>query len=208
MPHAQRFLPLLIMLALPAPASATAQERSAWFGEASFGPVLQDRQGNNLIRQSGLVVQARAGRHIGSSLSALVALTHTSVTRRDDVAFPMPAASILSRIPCPGGDPVPCGPDPFVGPVKAVIAGAGVEASVGSGAARAFASIAPGVYWLYQRAPGARAASAGVGLGAGGSVQLLEPVWLVLDFNYHQIFSNSSSPRWLVPISLGIQVRD
>lgn len=206
--HTQRFLPLLVMLALPAAVSATVQERSAWFGEASFGPVMQDRQGNNLLRQSGLVVQARAGRHIGSSLSALVALTHTSVTRNDDIAFPMLAASLLSGVPCPGGDPLPCDPDRFIGPVKAVIAGAGVEASVGSGGARAFASIAPGVYWLYERAPGARAASAGLGLGAGGSVRLLEPVWLVLDLNYHQIFSSGPSPRWLVPIGMGIQVRD
>jgi hypothetical protein len=206
MRHAQRFLPVLVMLALPGPASGTIQEGSVWFGEASFGPVMQDRRGNDLLRQSGLVVQARAGRRVGSSLSALVALTHTSVARKD-VTVPMPAVSLLGRVPCPGGDPVPCG-NRFVGPVKAVIAGAGVEASLGSAGARAFASVAPGVYWLYERAPGARPASAGVGLGAGGSVRLLEPVWLVLDFSYHQIFSSGPSPRWLVPIGLGIQVRD
>lgn len=208
MRHSQRSLPVLVMLALPAAASAAMQERPAWFGGASFGPVMQDRHGNDLLRQTGLVVQARAGRRIGSSLSALVALTHTSVTRKNDVTVPLPAVSLLGRVPCPDGDPIPCGPDPFVGPVKAVIAGAGVEASAGSGSARVFASAAPGVYWLYERAPGARPASAGVGLGAGGSVRLIEPVWLVLDFNYHQIFSRGPSPRWLVPIGLGIQVRD
>ena len=207
MRHTQHLLPVLVMLALPAAASATMQERSAWFGGASFGPVMQDRHGNDLLRQSGFVVHARAGRRVGSSLSALVALTHTSVTGKDVTGL-LPAVSLLGRVPCPGGDPIPCGPDPFVGPVKAVIAGAGVEASAGSGSARVFASVAPGVYWLYERAPGARPASAGVGLGAGGSVRLIEPVWLVLDFNYHQIFSRGPSPRWLVPIGLGIQVRD
>lgn len=204
----QRLLPVLVMLAWPVAGSATVQERSDWFGEASFGPVMQDRRGNELLRQSGLVVQARAGRRIGSSLAALVALTHTSVTRKSDVTVPMPAVSSLARVPCPDGDLIPCGPDQFVGPVKALIAAAGVEASVGSGGARAFPSVAPGVYWLYERAPGARAASPGVGLGAGGSVRLLEPVWLVLDFGYHQILSGGSGPKWLVPVGLGIQVRD
>lgn len=210
MRNTQRLAPVLVMLALlalPPAASATMQERSAWFGGAGLGPVMQDRHGNDLLRQSGLVVHARAGRRIGSSLSAVVALTHTSFTRKYDVGVPVPAASVLGRVPCPEGDPVPCGPDPFVGPVKAVIAGAGVEASAGSSRARVFASVTPGVYWLYERAPGASPASAGVGLGAGGSVRLMKPVWLVLDFNYHQIFSSGPSPRWLVPIGLGIQVR-
>jgi hypothetical protein len=207
MRHSLRIL-VLVMLALPAAASASMQARSAWFGAASFGPVMQDRHGNDLLSQSGFVVQARAGRRIGSSLSALVALTHTSVTRRYTAAVPMAAVLLLGRVPCPGGDPVPCGPDPFVGPVKAVIAGAGVEASAGSAGARVFASVAPGVYWLYERAPGARATSAGVGFGAGGSVRLMEPVWLVLDFNYHQIFGSGPGPRWLVPIGLGIKVGD
>jgi hypothetical protein len=196
------------MLALPGAASATIQQRSAWFGEASFGPVMQDRHGNDQLKQSGFVVQARAGRRIGPSLSVLVALTHTTVPRKTDVAVALPAAALLSQVPCPEGDPVPCGAEPFLGPVKALISGAGVEASVGSAGARAFASVAPGVYWLYQRAPGAPPASAGVGVGAGGSVRLLAPVWLVLDFSYHQLFSRGPTPRWLVPVGLGIQVRE
>ncbi len=202
----QRLLPVLLALGLPDAASAAAQEHSAWFGGASFGPVVQDRHGNDLLSQSGFVVNARAGRRIGSSLSALVVLTHTSVTRKEDVTVPLPAVSLLGRVPCPADDPAPCIPERFVGPVKAVIAGAGVEASTGSSGARVFASVAPGIYWLYERAPGARPASAGVGLGAGGSIRLMEPVWLVLDLNYHQILSSGPGPKWLVPIGLGIQV--
>lgn len=207
MGHFQRLLRVLVILTLPGAASASAQERSAWFGGASFGPVMQDRHGNNRLRQSGLVVNARAGRRIGSSLSALVVLTHTSVTRNDVTRLASPV-SLLGRVPCPDGDPLPCSPDPFVGPVKTVVAGAGVEASAGSGSARVFATVAPGLYWLYQRAPQARPAFAGVGLGAGGSVRLMESVWLALDFQYHQIFSSGPSPRWFLPIGLGIQLRD
>lgn len=204
----QRFFMIVVALTLLGASSAAAQARSVWFGGASFGPVVQDRQGNNHLRQSGFVLNARAGRRIGSSVSAVVALTHTSITRRDGGTVPLSGASRLARVPCPGGDPLPCGPDPFVGPVKTVIAGAGVEASAGSRAARVFASAAPGIYWQYQRDPLARPASAGLGIGAGGSVRLMEPVWLVLDFQYHQIFSGGQSPRWLVPIELGLQVRD
>jgi hypothetical protein len=169
---------------------------------------MQDRDGNDFLRQSGFVVHARAGRRLGSSISALLALTHTSVTRKVEQAEPLPAFSAYAGVPCPGGDPLPCGPDPFVGPVKGVVAGAGIEVSAGSDRARVFASVVPGVYWLYERAPGATPASAGVGLGGGGSVRLMEPVWLVLDLNYHRIFSGGPGPRWLVPIGLGIQVRE
>lgn len=206
--YTQRYLFVFVVYALFNIPTVGAQERSAWFGGASLGPVMQDRQGNDGLRQSGVVVQARAGRRLGSSFSALVELTHTSVPRKTPDAVVMAAASSsLHRIPCPDADPLPCGPDHFVGPVKAVIAGAGVEASASSGSARVFASLTPGVYWLYERAPETRPTSAGVGLGAGGSVRLMQPVWLVLDLHYHQIFSTGSSPRWLVPIGLGIQVR-
>ena len=198
---------LLVMLAVLGAESASGQERSAWFGGASFGPVVQDRQGNTLIRESGLVVQLRGGRRIASSLSAMVALTHAAVTPRVPDAFPIPADFGLSGVPCPEGDPLPCGADPFIGPVKQVIASAGFEAAVGSAGARVFATVAPGVYWLYERAPESRPASFGLGLGTGGSVRLMEPVWLVLDLQYHQVFSGGPSPRWLVPMALGLQVR-
>lgn len=204
--HTFRLSSLLIILASSGPASASGQQRSAWFGGASFGPVMQDRQGNELIPQSGLVVQLRGGHRIGPSLSALVALTHTSVTSRER-AVALPVLPRLGRVPCPEGDPVPCGPDPFIGPVKSVIASAGVEAAAGSAGARVFATLAPGVYWLYERAPESSPASFGVGLGTGGSVRLLEPVWLVLDLQYHQVLSRGPSPRWLVPLALGLQVR-
>ena len=198
---------LLVMLTVLGTESGWGQQRSAWFGGASFGPVVQDRQGNTQIKESGLVLQLRGGRRIGSSLAAMVALTHASVTRRVPDAFPMPAEFQLTGVPCPDGDPVPCGADPFIGPVKSVIASAGLEAAAGSAGARVFATVAPGVYWLYERAPDSRPASFGVGLGTGGSVRVMEPVWLVLDLQYHQVFSGGPSPRWLVPVALGLQVR-
>ncbi len=207
MRHTQCLLSVFLPLAFLAGTSTAAQEPSAWFAGATFGPVIQDRHGNDFLRSSGFVVQARAGRRLGSSISALLTMTHTSVPRRVETAIPMPALSFQNLVACPGGEPLPCGPGPFEGPVKAVVAGAGIEASGGSRSARVFASVVPGVYWLYQRAPGASPASAGIGLGAGGSVRLMEPIWLMLDINYHRIFSSGAVPRWLVPIGFGIQVR-
>ncbi len=204
---ALRLLSLLLLFTSTTLSLAVAQQRRVWFAGASFGPVVQDRQGNEFLRQSGLVVNARAGYRFGSFLSAQIALSHTSVNGKYEVADAVPGG-LLARIPCPAADPLPCGPDPFVGPVKAVIAGAGLEASAGGRTARVFASLTPGVYWVYERAPEAQGASAGLGLGGGGSVRLLDPLWLVLDLQYHQIFSRGASPRWLLPIGLGVQVRE
>lgn len=193
----------LLVLVSSVPAYAQA---SGWFGEASFGPVVQDRRGNEVLRETGFVVQTRVGRRLEPQLAAVLELTHTSITR-SEVAFLANASARAATVPCPDGDPVPCGPDPFFGPVKSLIAGAGVEARLGAEAANLFASIAPGVYWLYERAPGTRATSAGIGMAVGGSVRLMEPLWGVLHLRYHRLFSEGPSPRWVVPIAIGLQVR-
>ena len=203
-----RFPPcfLLILVATVArPSQVSSQELSRWFAAASFGPVIQDRGGNDLLQQSGLVVSARAGRRLGPRLSAVIALTHTSVAQREAAVT---SALSRGRVPCPDGDPLPCGPEPFAGPVKAAIGGVGLEASAGSAGARVFAEMIPGIYWMYERAPEARAASAGLAIAAGGAVRLMRPMWLALDLQYHRIFSEGPSPRWLVPVALGLQLRE
>jgi hypothetical protein len=196
---------LSLVLVLVGSVSSEAQT-TEWFGEASFGPVVQDRHGNNGLRQTGLVVQTRVGRRLRPQLVGVLELTHTSITR-SDVAFPASPSLSSLTVPCPEGDPEPCGPETFFGPVKSLIAGAGVEARLGAESANLFASIAPGMYWLYERAPGTQAASAGIGMAVGGSLRLVEPLWGVLHLRYHRVFSEGPSPRWAVPIAIGLQVR-
>jgi hypothetical protein len=202
--HVNRLIPIVLALVLiEGTASVLAQERSPWFAQVSFGPVLQDRRDNDLLRETGFVAQTRAGVRLHSRIAAVVELSHTSISLNDRVAFPM----LLSSIPCPDRSPPPCGAERFVGPVKSLIGGVGIQASAGSQSAQVFASVAPGVYWHYERAPDAEAASAGIGLAVGGSLRLVDPLWAVLDFHYHRLVSEGPNPRWLVPIAVGVQVR-
>lgn len=194
-----------LILILASPRSVQGQERSAWFGDVTLGPAFHDRQGNDLLPGHGFVVQGRVGRRLGSTVSAIVELTHTSFNQ-DDRSF-LTGGTSVAVVPCVDpADPL-CGADGFNGPVRVAIAGAGVEASTGDQTAALFASLAPGVYWMYDRAPGTNAVSGGLGLSLGGAVRIAEPMWAVVDVHYHRLFSEGQNPRWLVPLSVGLQVR-
>jgi hypothetical protein len=180
-----------------------AQQQAPWFANLGLGPVVQDRQGSNALNSSGLVIQARAGHRLTPHLAAVLEVTHTSVTRNDVARLQNPT---FLAVPCPGA-PVSCGaPGEFQGPSRSLIAGAGFQLTAGHESAAVFASFAPGVYWLYDRAPGTRPVSAGIGAGIGGSVRIMAPVWAVLDVHYHRLFTDGSNPRWLVPVGIGLQV--
>lgn len=32
-------------------------------------------------------------------------------------------------------------------------------------------------------------------------------IWAVLDLQYHRLFTDGSSPRWLIPGSIGLELR-
>jgi hypothetical protein len=68
-------------------------------------------------------------------------------------------------------------------------------------------SVAPGAYWLTDRPPGTRGVAAGIRVGIGGGYQLAPRLWAVLDLQYHRLFTDGSSPRWLIPGSIGLEVR-
>jgi hypothetical protein len=200
-------LSISFIAALGSPQSARGQERSAWFGDVTLGPAFPDRQGNEFRPGSGFVVQGRVGRRLGSTLSAIAELTHTSFNREGG-AEGLAERTALAIVPCVDPEDPLCNTGgAFTGPVSVVVAGAGVEASTGNQTAALFASLAPGLYWLYDRAPGTNGVAGGVGLSLGGAVRFAEPLWAVVDVHYHRLFSEGQNPRWLVPLSFGLQVR-
>jgi hypothetical protein len=199
-----RILILWLALLLGASRPAQGQEQRPWFGDVTLGPVFPDQQGNTFLPGHGFVFQARLGHHLGRTFSALVELTHASFG--GPVAF-LEDRTALAVVPCNPADPL-CG----VGggpsfPVRVFVTGAGLEASTGDQTAKLFGSLAPGIYWLYDRAPGTRAVSGGVGLSLGGALRIAEPLWAVVDVHYHRLLSEGANPRWLVPLSFGLQVR-
>jgi hypothetical protein len=198
-------LSLWFIGALATPQLVRGQARSVGFGDVTLGPSFPDRKGNDFLPGHGFVVQGRVGHRLGSTLSAIVELTHTSFNR-DDVAF-LEGGAAFAVVPCiEPGDPL-CSPGGFSGPVSVAIAGAGLEASTGDQSASLFASLAPGVYWLHDREPGTNAIAGGLGLSLGGAVRLADPMWAMVNVHYHRLFSEGDNPRWLLPLSFGLQVR-
>jgi hypothetical protein len=195
---------ILLALALGAPRSAQGQEQLAWFGDVTLGPVFPDQQRNDFKSGHGFVFQARLGRHLGPTLSAIVELTHASFGGPE--AF-LTSGTALAVVPCDPADPF-CGTGSSPSfPVRMLVTGAGLEAATGDQTAKLFGSLAPGLYWLYDRAPGTRALSGGVGVSVGGAVRIADPIWAVVDVHYHRLFSEGQNPRWVLPLSFGLQVR-
>jgi outer membrane protein with beta-barrel domain len=172
-----------------------AQERPPWFVGAGIGPLRQDRNGNDLLRQGGSFYQAHGGWRWSPHLGARLDLVRASVAHNDDVIF----------APCPE-PPASC-PSYFLGPVRLTGITAGVEASWINQRILILGTLGPGAYWLDERPPGTRRPAAGMRIGFGGGYRLADRVWAVLDLHYHRLFTDGASPRWLMPGSIGFEVR-
>jgi outer membrane protein with beta-barrel domain len=191
-----RMLVAAFLVAVVAP-SLNAQERHAWFVGAGLGPVRQDRQGNELLHRDGNFYQIHGGLQLGRHLGARLDLVHASVGRNDDIVFAM--------VPCP--DPPAGCAAPFLGPVHVTGLSTGLEGSWIDRRLLLLGSVGPGVYWLTDRPPGTRGFTAGVRVGIGAGYQLAPRLWAVLDLQYHRLFTDGRSPRWLIPGSIGLEVR-
>jgi hypothetical protein len=186
---------LAVLLALLSAVPLTAQERLPWFGGAGLGPVRQDRGGNDLLRQDGDFYQLHGGWQWGRILGARLDLMRASVSHNDDI------------VSAPCAEPPASCPTHFLGPVRVTGLSTGLEASWIDRRFLLLASAAPGVYWLTDRPPDTRGTAAGIRLGFGGGYQLARRLWAVLDLQYHRLFTDGSGPRWLVPASIGLEVR-
>jgi hypothetical protein len=191
---------LATAVALPLP----AQERHEWFVGVGVGPVRQDRQGNGLLLRDGGFYQIHGGLRWGRHLGARVDLVHASIGRNNGVAF-LQGDPAFSLVPCPTA-PFDC-QTAFLGPVRVTGLSTGLEASWIDRRLLIRAGAAPGVYWLSDRPPGTRPVVPGVHVGFGGGYQLTSRLWAVMDLQYHRLFADGSSPDWLIPGSIGLELR-
>jgi hypothetical protein len=133
----------------------------------------------------------QSGRHLG----ARVDLVRVSVDHNDDIIF----------APCPE-PPASC-PTYFLGPVRVTGLSTGLEASWVDRRLLLLANVSPSIYWLTERPPDTRRMAGGIRLGVGTGYRVASRLWAVLDLQYHRLFTDGNSPRWLIPASIGLEVR-
>jgi hypothetical protein len=146
-----------------------------------------------------LNAQERHARVMSSSIGTATSTRSTEAGsgRNDDVAFAL--------LPCPE-PPAGCS-GPFLGPVRVTGLSTGLEGSWIDRRLLLLGSVGPGAYWLTDRPPGTRGFTAGLRVGIGAGYQLAPRLWAVVDLQYHRLFADGGSPRWLIPGSIGLEVR-
>lgn len=172
-----------------------AQGGGAWFGGAAFGGVHQDRHGNDLLRQNGIFLRAHGGRQVSRVLALRLDLLHSSVEHNDDIIF----------VPC-GPPPAEC-PAPFLGPTRVFAIAAGLEARWRDRHVQLTTTLGPSATWLTSRPPDAREFSPGLRWAAEGGYEILHDVFVTTGLEFHRLFTDDGSPRWLVPLVVGLDIR-
>jgi len=175
--------------------SLLAQSTSTWFVGAGAGLGWHDRRGNGDTRAFGGTQQVHVGRRLGKHWAAVAELAHLYVGQN---------ASVYA-IPCPSGA---C-EHRFAGPVQIMwLTVAGQVQWVGR-ETRITASLGPSAHFVHQGTGEGegRGVRPGINLGADGALRLRTRLWAILSVRYHRLFSGESNPRWLVPITVGLEIR-
>jgi hypothetical protein len=172
-----------------------AQGGGSWFGGAAFGGVHQDRHGNDHLLQNGLFLRAHGGRQVSRVFAVRLDLSHSSVQRNDDIIF----------VPC-GLPPAEC-PAPFLGPTRVLAVAGGLEARWRDRHVQLTTTMGPSANWLTSRPPDARRFSLGLRWAAEGGYEILHNVFVTTGLEYHRLFTDDGSPRWLFPVVVGLDIR-
>jgi hypothetical protein len=185
------FLGLLVLYA----DHAHAQGGHSWFGGASLGILRQDVQSSSEVRSSGVSALGRVGRDLGARAALLGEIGWLSTTRNTDVVFPACDPSQG----CFGGV--------FIGPTAVLTLGAGLRLTTAPSAVRGYVTAGPVLFWAAHREAGTRAVGIGGSAGGGLIVQAGARTALVAEATYRRFASTGSTARWLVPITIGVEVR-
>jgi hypothetical protein len=185
---------LQAMLVLGPCAFQPLSAQSGWFGGASLGLLHQDVQGNSESRSNGVSVLARLGRDFGARVALVGEVGWLSTSENSDVVF----------APC---DPAVgfCGA--FTGPTALLTTGVSLRFMTAPSRARGYFTVGPAVGWAARREAGTRAVALGGAVGGGLTVQVGGRTSLIGEVTYREFGSDGSTPRWLVPMTIGIEVR-
>lgn len=176
------------------PNYAQAQSTTGWFGGGQAGLLRQDAAGD--ARTAGLSVLGRMGRDMGPQTGWFGEIGWLSTTRNTDVVFG----------PCDPSEGC-IGGEAFLGPTALVTVGANFRLTTAPEAVQGYLTAGPALFWAAKREPGSRAVGAGWGAGGGLIIHASARTALVADVSYRRVATTGRMPRWLVPVTLGVELR-
>jgi hypothetical protein len=94
-----------------------------------------------------------------------------------------------------------------LGPTRLVAIGAGLEAGWRGRHILLAATAGPTGNWLTSRPPGTREFSMGFPAAVDGGYEIRPGLFLTTGLEYHRLFANGESPRWILPVVVGVEVR-
>jgi hypothetical protein len=179
--------------ALPA-ADAHAQGTQGWFGGASLGALRQDVPSPSSARSSGVSAMAHVGRDLGAHTAMIGEISWLSTTRNTDVVF----------VP---SDPAQGFGGALLGPTALLTLGAGLRLTTTPSWVRGYLTAGPALAWAARREAGTRAVAVGGTVGGGLIVRAGARTSLVAEVTYREFANEGSTARWLVPMTIGVEVR-
>jgi len=185
---------LLLACLILCPAYARAQEASGWFGGGQIGPLRQDEAAD--ARTHGLSVLCRVGRTMGAQTAWFGEIGWLSTTRNTDIVF----APCDPSEGCLGGGA-------FLGPTALLTLGANLRLATPREAVQGYLTAGPALFWAVQREPGSRAVGVGWGAGGGLLIHASARTAVVADVSYRRVATTGRMPRWLAPITLGVELQ-
>jgi hypothetical protein len=118
-----------------------------------------------------------------------------STTRNTDVVF-------LAEDPVEGGFG-----GGFLGPTAFLTVGVELRLTTAPSPVRAYLVAGPALAWGVRREAGTRAVAPGGTVGGGLIFHAGARTSIVAEATYRRLGSEGSTPRWLVPITLGVELR-
>jgi hypothetical protein len=185
---------LLVAYMVLHPVSARAQATSGWFGGGHLGLLRQDAAAD--ARTHGVSVLGRVGHDLGSQTAWFGEIGWLSTTKNTDVVF----APCEPSVGCFGGGA-------FLGPTALVTLGVNLRLATPPETVQGYLTAGPGLFWAVKREPDTRAVGVGWGAGGGVIIHTSARMALVADVSYRHVATTGRMPRWLVPITLGVEVR-
>ena len=181
---------LLLAWGVCRPSYAHAQGASGWLGGGQLGLLRQDEAAD--VRTHGISALGRVGRKLGERVAWFGEVGWLSTTRNTDVVF--------APCECFGGGA-------FLGPTALLTLGASVRLATEPNTVQGYAMAGPSLFWAVQREPGTRAFGIAGAVGGGLIVHATASTAFVAEVSYRRVGTAGRMPRWLVPITVGLELQ-
>jgi hypothetical protein len=171
-----------------------AQAGHDWFGGASVGLLVQDVPSLSYSSSDGASFMAHVGRELGAVASLVGEIAWLSTPRNTSVVF------------------LPVEPDPgfgggFLGPTGFLTVGAKIRVATAPNTVRGYLTGGPSLAWVARHEAGSRAVAVGGSIGAGAILRAGARTAVVAEATYREFSTDGLTARWMVPITLGIELR-